>query len=333
VQAVDTLRPPGTLDPTAPAYKDWLHLNLFDHATGLTGLVNLSIHGAPGDPRTQVVTTALFDRGDGDWHGAVVPGSWTDAAVGLSGIGTPFGAVAMAGTDVLASFRAAGVTVDERATPAVAAYSPLAPQPFGSGWIGWRVVPQMVASGSVVGPAGRASGRDARATPTRAYHDHNWGRWFWGDDVGWEWGSFVDADATSVVIARTTDRAHRRCGPWTVVLDHDGSRRTFTAERVAAVWTGHAPAPGRRLPGALAAQHPDLRRPRLPGELAIEARSGRDSLALTFRCRSVVQLVLADPMVAGTSFLHEMAGTFRAAGVVGGRDFEAEGLAMVERLE
>jgi hypothetical protein len=23
------------------------------------------------------------------------------------------------------------------------------------------------------------------------YHDHNWGRWHWGQDLGWEWGCFL----------------------------------------------------------------------------------------------------------------------------------------------
>jgi hypothetical protein len=22
----------------------------------------------------------------------------------------------------------------------------------------------------------------------RGYHDHNWGYWYWGDDIGWDWG-------------------------------------------------------------------------------------------------------------------------------------------------
>jgi hypothetical protein len=28
---------------------------------------------------------------------------------------------------------------------------------------------------------------------SRAYHDHNWGYWSWGDDLGWDWGQVSQA--------------------------------------------------------------------------------------------------------------------------------------------
>jgi hypothetical protein len=37
-------------DPLGMIYKEWLHLNFFDHASGAMGLINTSIHGHPRDP-------------------------------------------------------------------------------------------------------------------------------------------------------------------------------------------------------------------------------------------------------------------------------------------
>jgi hypothetical protein len=325
VIAADTLRLPGPLDPARGAYKDWFHLNVFDHDA--VGLVNVALQGPPADAAAHVVTTALIDMPGAGWSGNVSASSWSDASITLSGVATPAGALTLVDDQVLAVASVEGLRVDVRARPVTSAFSVELPQPFGSGWIAWRVVPRLVADGTVA-----PDGATPRPTP-RAYHDHSWGRWHWGDDIGWEWGSFMASDHTSVVIARTTDRRHLRSGPWTVIVDHAGTRRTFSGRRVEASWSDVAPAPSRRLPGALAALHADRRRPRLPGTLRVVARSGRESLELEFTCRAVAQLILADPIVPGTSFLHEMSGRFRATGVVAGRTVDVDGLGMVERLE
>jgi hypothetical protein len=327
VIASDTLRPPGPMDPARAAYKDWLHLNVFDHDADAAGLVNVSLHGPPADPATQVVTTALLDVAGAEWSGNVRATSWSDASITLSGVATAAGAVSLIDEHVLAAASVDGVRMDVRARPVTKAYSVELPQRFGAGWIAWRVVPRLVADGTVAFDGARPG------TTMRAYHDHSWGRWHWGDDIGWEWGSFMARDHTSVVVARTTDRHHVHAGQWTVIVDHLDRRRVFSGRRVEASWSGLAPPPSRRLPGALAAQHADRRRPRLPGTLRVAARSGREFLELEFTSRAVAQLILADPIVAGTSFLHEMSGRFRANGVVGGHSVHVDGLAMVERLE
>jgi hypothetical protein len=84
----------------------------------------------------------------------------------------------------------------------------------------------------------------------------------------------------------------------------------------------------------LAALHDDWRRPRLPSAAHLTARAGKDAVDLEFTCRSVVQLILADPMVpGGYSFLHEMSGRFRASGRIAGTPFEIGGLGILERVE
>ncbi len=324
----DVVRLPAPTDPTADSYKDWLHLNVFGPRDCI-GLVNVSVHGRPADPSCQVVTTALLHTGDA-WHGNVVTGSWAQAAVGLDRIGTPAGSVALEpGGRVIAGASVDDLALHLVAAPVVPAYPAVEPQPFGTGWIGWRVLPRLSAEGPI------RIGDHALSGGTRlAYHDHNWGRWHWGDDIGWDWGSFLHgAGDGSVVFARTTDRAHLRCGSPTVLLDRAGARRTFTGDRVRVEWSGQAAPPARRLPGAMAALHGDHRRPRIPAVLRLSARSGRDGLELEFTARSVAQLILADPVTAGFSFLHEIGGHFEAAGRLAGGSWDMAGPAVVERLE
>ena len=63
----DALRPPPLTDPDVQAYKDWLHLNVFDHASGAVMLFNGSLHGAPADRRARTIGTALVHLPDGRW--------------------------------------------------------------------------------------------------------------------------------------------------------------------------------------------------------------------------------------------------------------------------
>ena len=52
-------------------------------------------------------------------------------------------------------------------------------------------------------------GRRLDLAAASAYHDHNWGRWHWGDDLGWDWGAFLTpAPGPAIVLVRTTNREH-----------------------------------------------------------------------------------------------------------------------------
>jgi hypothetical protein len=328
----DHLRPPGAGDPTAVAYKDWLHLNLFDHDRGRTGLINLSLHGAPRAASSLAVGAALVEDPHAGWVGNVIVRSRADSAVRETSIALDDAALALEPTSgrLLASVRRAedGLVVTAAARPATQPFAAERPHPFGSGWIGWRVVPRLELSGTadVLDTAIDLSG-------WVAYHDHNWGRWHWGDDIGWEWGAFAAADGTTFVLACTTNRAHTRSGPPLLVADVAGTRRVFTGPRLRLQWSGPSQSPRRRLPGALAALHTDRIAARVPQRLAIEADDGVDSIELHFTSRSTAQLILTDPSRPGASFLHELAGTFTADGRMRGIDSHVDGLAVVERLE
>jgi hypothetical protein len=118
-----------------------------------------------------------------------------------------------------------------------------------------------------------------------------------------------------------------------VLVDHDGMRRTFTGARAELTWHGPSVSPTRRIPGALAALHEDRRRPEVPANLRVLARSGPDTVDLVFAGRAMAQLILADPVVVGYSFLHEISGRFEAGGRLAGRSFRLDGLGIVEWLE
>ena len=82
-------------------------------------------------------------------------------------------------------------------------------QPVGDGRMSWLFVPRLRAQGWL-----RIGGREHRIENDLAYHDHNWGRFWWGDDFGWTWGTLLPKgsdDPWSMVFLQMTDRSRLRC--------------------------------------------------------------------------------------------------------------------------
>jgi hypothetical protein len=330
---LDGLRPPSELDPEAMLYKDWLHLNLFDPRTGLVGLVNVALHGAPGDPRARAVGTALMHLPGRGWVGNVETAGLDEVAVGEDGVGLSGVALAVdpQARAVIASVRLPddGLRLDVTAGVEGPTYAAPWRLPLGSGWISWLAAPRLRPRGRV-----DAAGGLVNLTSAIGYHDHNWGRWRWGDDLGWEWGCFAgQAQDPVFVYTRTTDRNHRRASR-PVLLVHDRTRnRKFAGRSVTVEYAGELTDPPRRVPGALAALHSDRARPRLPAEVELRADDGHDSVRVRFRALAAVQIVTAELEQPGYGFIHEIAGAFQVRGRIGGRELATEGLAMFEHVD
>jgi hypothetical protein len=325
------LRPPLPLDPTAAAYKDWLHVNLLDEATGIIGLLNASLHGDPADPRSRAVGTALLHVPERGWYGNVGVGGLADARVDATSIALEHVAVAVHGEEVLASAQFPGeeVTIDLHGTFAAPPTFADEPLPHGVGWIAWYGVPR-------IRPAGTAhiAGLALDLRTATAYHDHNWGRWHWGDDFGWEWGCFLPPEpAPALVLTKVTDRAHTTGGSLLLVAYTATRRRAFAGPALSLAWSGMLRAEPRRVPGAVAALHHDRASPQLPQRLTIRADDATDRVELEFEAHAVAQLIAADPAQQGYGFIHELVGSFRYASRLAGQDSSGTGLAVVEYVD
>jgi len=82
-------------------------------------------------------------------------------------------------------------------------------QAVGNGRMCWLFVPRLRAQGWL-----RIADREHRIEDELAYHDHNWGRFWWGDDFGWTWGTILPQrpeDPWSLVFLQMTDRRRLRC--------------------------------------------------------------------------------------------------------------------------
>ncbi len=69
----------------------------------------------------------------------------------------------------------------------------------------WVVVPRLAANGRLT-----VGNRAYRLDDAPAYHDHNWGHFYWGNDVSWEWGFVLpedDAVPWCLTFVRLTNRS------------------------------------------------------------------------------------------------------------------------------
>ena len=333
--AADVLRPPWPTDPSAVAYKDWLHLNFFDHSTGSVGLINVSLHGAPADHRSRAVGAALVHVPGNGWIGNLDVCAIDEAHVGVSSVALEQVALA---ADVRDGTLRASVRMPTDALHATLEATPLSRPidierqfPFGRGWISWFVVPQLSLRGEI-----QAGDTSLDIAATTAYHDHNWGRWHWGDDVAWDWAAFsAPAPGPTIVIGRTTDRERRSPSRWWLTVDQDLKRRAFLGPMVTVMRAGRAAPTDRRLPGAVAALHADRVAPRLAKHVRVIADDGIDRVVVDFHARSSAQTIAADPMRRGrgAGFINTSVGEFSASLSVDGNTTTADGLGVLEYVD
>ena len=329
----DSLRPPPPSDPTARAYKDWLHLNVFDPRQDVTALVNVSLHGPPEDRRARAVGVALAHLGQGGWAGGIEIAGFREVSIGPQGIllGTVSLSVAPDQRAIHAAVRMAedGLEADLVAEPLAAAFGFDLRSPFGGGWISWWAMPLLSVSGEI-----RSDGRRIALDGALGYHDHNWGRWFWGDDAAWEWGAFVLPEArTAIIFARACDRARRHYGPAFFCATTAERRIVFPPERVSVSFQGALGPVDRRVPGVLAAIHPDRLRPALPRSIEIVSAEGSNTLRLVVEGSSAAQLLLAEPTRPGYAYINEIAGVCSASGRIFGTEIAATGTGVFEYVE
>jgi hypothetical protein len=166
-----------------------------------------------------------------------------------------------------------------------------------------------------------------------AYHDHNWGRWHWGDDLGWEWGACHARDpAVTLVVSRATNRAHSHATGTMLLVDAAGERRTFSGPGIRIDYHGRLATEMKRVPGALAALHQDRIAAPLPARIMVHADDGVDAITINFQPRAAAQLIAGDPARRGYGFLHEMVGEFEVSGRISGQTVAATGLAVFEHV-
>jgi hypothetical protein len=194
---------------------------------------------------------------------------------------------------------------------------------------GWAVIPRLVGRGSVV--AGR---RVHRLEEALIYHDHNWGRWRWGDDLSWEWGFGLPDDPSvpwSLVFSRTSDRARGLTSSLRLLAWNGESMiRRFDSAEIRITPEGQARSiQVPKVPPPMAMLAPELTT-EVPERLHVEADSGDDRLALDFKIEAIVQILVPNERDLGVTVINETVGRVRADGRIAGETVRMDGRGHIE---
>ena len=202
--------------------------------------------------------------------------------------------------------------------------------PFGS--LNWTIVPAHVERGSLQHAAGVVSldGWDA-------YHDHNWGRFRWGDDFSWCWAylgaRLPDGRPLALVLDRPADRSGRRPGIHLVAAwCGDRLARVFTHASVSMELSDKVDASDAACVPSIARPLVAARHPRIPRTLKIRAIAGPDHLSVEVRSGQVIHIAVPRDGRPGFVIASEAAATFSARGMLGSIPIDVEGVGCLEVL-
>ncbi|GAA2569142.1 hypothetical protein [Mycolicibacterium diernhoferi] len=332
--AADFLRTPTIGMANAEAFKEWHHFVI--HAGGCRLLVNFSLNteSAP-DGRYRLAPRVIVIAHDDRWGGAVERFAADALAIAPSlgelTIGGNRMLIRPDGYRVVIDLPARGIAGELSFVPASKPFV-VTNQPVGSGRMSWLFVPRLHATGWL-----RIGGREHRFTDDIAYHDHNWGRFRWGDDFGWEWATVLPSDPDqpwSLVFLRMTDRRRLRYFSQALYVWHHNEpaaifRHAAVAVRTSGVLHRRAdctlPAPMRLLL--------DGEVPGVPECVTVTAHRAGDAARVEFLPQSYARLAQPSELsLDGVTVLCESTGAAVVTGSINGRRMDFRGTGVFEFL-
>ncbi|MFB2922855.1 hypothetical protein [Aerosakkonema funiforme] len=338
---VEALRIPLD-DPTSPIdWKDWYHFLFLDKQGKVRVLVNITTIGRPESGEIQV--TFLVNLAS-----EYLPPEYR-LDIPLATFGTAFSLqwqadmvrrnpLRIQGNGILLqvdgkhsilqvqdermqlSIRCQG---EAQATPLLVTED----SPFGSGFIGWGLVPGLQVTGELsVGGQNFSIDRN-----WFTYHDRNFGRFRWGEDIGWEWfvafATCDDGRQITLVLDQRTNKDHSaKAFPYIFVYLDDELVKTFLGSSLAVNWQwSDDPVMPVRLPGIMASVFAD-RTLKVPESLQVEAAYEGDRLLLNVDFESAIELVIPDNQARQYSFIEEVTGTLEVNLFLQGETLRGKGI-------
>ncbi len=330
----DFIRAPILTGAQPEGFKEWHHFVVYGRGQRL--LINFSLASqTPKAAQRGFAPRVVVIAHDEQWTGAVE--GFDDSALDVSAdlgeltIGGNRMRVRPDGYEVVIDLPAQHIRGELRFTAQSRPFV-VNNQPVGGGRMCWLFVPRLRAEGWL-----HIGGRERHIRDDLAYHDHNWGRFWWGDDFGWTWGTVLPQtpdEPWSLVFLQMTDRRRLRCLSQALyVWHHDEPAAIF---RHAAVRTSsHGVldrAPDCTLPGPMRLLL-DGESSGVPERVEISAMRAGDEVRAEFRPQSYARLAQpSEVSLDRSTVLCETNGTATVGGSVNGEAIDFVGAGVFEFL-
>lgn len=206
----DFLRAPVLAAANPDGFKEWHHFVI--HGSGRRILINFNLTSEPsGTGQVRLAPRVIVIGDEKRWTGGIERFDHSDLDVSAD-----LGALNIGGNRMIVRPDGYQVVIDlpgqdiqgELQFTSVSRPFVVNNQPVGEGRMCWLFVPRLRADGWL-----RIEGQQHRVENEVAYHDHNWGRFWWGDDFSWTWGTILSQQPEnpwSLVFLRMTDRRRLR---------------------------------------------------------------------------------------------------------------------------
>ena len=330
----DFLRAPVLATARPEGFKEWHHFVV--HGQGYRLLINFSLtNEASTAGELRLAPRVIVIAHDERWTGVVE--QFDDSELDVS---ADLGDLTIGGNRMIVRPDGYQVTIDlpphdikgEIHFTSVSRPFVVNNQPVGDGRMCWLFVPRLRAEGWL-----RIGGQLHRVDNDLAYHDHNWGHFWWGDDFSWTWGTILPqrpTDPWSLVFLQMTDRRRLRCLSQALyVWHHDEPAAIF---RHASVQTSSAGLFGRAADCTLP---PPMRMlldgevPGVPERVEIGATRAGDVVHAEFRPQAYARLGQPSEVCLDRStVLCETSGTARVRGSINGEAIDFVGAGVFEFL-
>lgn len=342
---VDVFHPPGTGD-NPYLYNEWHYFNVMDEEQNLSIVCTFKLNGATASSSTGAeVLLGYYIDGTPDFFFGGYP-----IGVAENSSQTPDVRIANSTVNLTPQGYCVHIESDDGARVFDALFKPeVEPAPMFSascfspvygGVINWMVASsKMKVNGELI-----VEGKKYALKNARGYHDHNWGYWYWGDDIGWDWGQVTqtrsslngnDVGGYSLSFGNITDADHAESVNSVLNLwKNKEIIANFTREEIGINRPGpYITNTAIPIPPAYESIIPENSFP-LPMNTGISASSGSDHLDITFDLKHFVPLPVAVPMIdeCGKPILDEngipllkyriiweMIGTYQVNGVIDGK--------------
>ena len=319
IERVESLRIPFENRFCPLDWKDWYHYILISPNGSIKILLNVCLNGRPGNGEIQlsiVVTLSKPSNGASKIciHGNVICIPWKENMVYREPIMILASIVELKihqnVTSVSLNDKQSNIKLNfigEVEGPPVFVNEKTE---FGSGFIGWGFIPKLIVNGSLkVG--------ETEAVINKlwyCYHDHNFGQFRWGEDIGWEWlvvnfKNFEGGKEYQFVFDQRTNKNHSEKGvKYIFFFQNNMIKKIFLGNALKIKWERSVDSKTPIiLPGTMASAFSNQFATEI-NAIRISAKDDRDSLKLQLNIEKSYQFIVPDNQQRQYTIMEEVSG-------------------------